>query len=153
MSDPASPGLFRRLGTILYDTVLLVALELVVAQPLPLVPEHILQSQLGRACTFAGMLLVAYLFFGWFWTHGGQTLGMRAWRVRVVRNDGTAMTWWDSLKRLVAATASLVFGGIGFLWCLVDKNGDALHDRRCGSKAQYLPKPSGSPQDASGDAS
>jgi len=139
MNDLSSPSLIRRVGTLVYDAVLLVALEIVVALPLPLVPEAVRSGPVGRACIFVAMVAVAFAFFGWFWTHGGQTLGMRAWRVRIVRNDGRPMTWLDSAKRLVGATVSLAAFGLGFFWCLVDKQGNALHDGRCGSIAQHIP--------------
>lgn len=39
------------------------------------------------------LLLAIFGFFGWFWTHGGQTLGMRAWKIKIVQHDGTPLTW------------------------------------------------------------
>lgn len=42
-------------------------------------------------------------YFGWFWTHGGQTLAMKTWRVRVVSNDGTSLRWPRALLRYVLA--------------------------------------------------
>ncbi len=47
------------------------------------------------------VVLAAY--FGWFWTHGGQTLAMKTWRVRVVTRDGKALGWPRALLRYLLA--------------------------------------------------
>lgn len=137
-----SPGLFRRLATLIYDGVLLICLEIVAALPLPAIPEEIRYSFPGRMAIFAGMLLVAYLFVGYCWTHGGQTLGERAWRVQVVPNGGGNMTWGLSLKRLILGIVSVLAGGFGLLWVLIDRNGHSWHDLLAGSRAQYYGKAS-----------
>jgi uncharacterized RDD family membrane protein YckC len=69
------------------------------------------------------------LFFTGFWWRGGQTLGMRAWRLKVVRMDGSPLRWSDALKRHLAALLSCLTLGLGFLWVLVDSDGLAWHDR------------------------
>ena len=55
------------------------------------------------------LLLVCFFFYGGFWTHGGQTLGMRAWRLRVQRRDGRGISWWHALLRFL----------IGSLWLAI----------------------------------
>jgi uncharacterized RDD family membrane protein YckC len=50
------------------------------------------------------LLSVCFLFFGWFWTHGGQTLGMRAWKIRLQRTDGKGLGWWQALLRFFLAS-------------------------------------------------
>ena len=49
----------------------------------------------------AAMILSAFLFFAWFWTHSGQTIGMMAWKLRVSNADGSAISWRQSLIRFV----------------------------------------------------
>ena len=51
----------------------------------------------------ASLLGVLLLLFGWSWTHGGQTLGMRAWRLRLERSDGTPLDWPAALKHYAAS--------------------------------------------------
>jgi len=75
------------------------------------------------------LVAVCFLFYGWFWTHGGQTLGMRAWKIRVLRFDGQPISWRHALLRFLAAIFSWAFFGAGFLWILVDKDKLAWHDR------------------------
>ena len=47
------------------------------------------------------LLLVCFFFYGGFWVHGGQTLGMRAWRIQVRRYDGNGIGWWQALARFL----------------------------------------------------
>lgn len=49
------------------------------------------------------LLLVCFFFFAGFWICGGQTLGMRAWRLRVQRQDGWTIGWWQALLRFLSA--------------------------------------------------
>jgi uncharacterized RDD family membrane protein YckC len=83
------------------------------------------------------LLLVAFLFYGWFWTHGGQTLGMRAWRLRTVNRDGSPVRWPRAALRFALAIVAWLTV-IGLLGCAVD--GHALHDRLSGTKVLRLPK-------------
>lgn len=54
------------------------------------------------------LFLVLYLFFAYFWTRIGQTLGMQVWRVRIENLDGTSVSWTQALIRYVTA-AIIVF--------------------------------------------
>ncbi len=47
--------------------------------------------------------LVVGLYFVWFWTHGGQTLPMKTWRLRVVAANGTPLSVPHALVRYVLA--------------------------------------------------
>jgi len=68
-------------------------------------------------------------FFCAFWVHGGQTLGMRAWRIRVVRDDGGTLTWRSAAARFAAALVALLPAGLGLWLSLADDAGRAWHDR------------------------
>ena len=56
------------------------------------------------------------VFYGWFWTHGGQTLGLRAWKAKVLTFDQQPINWLQALVRFSTALASC---GLGLLWVLV----------------------------------
>ncbi|MBW4936634.1 RDD family protein [Marinobacter sp. F4206] len=51
------------------------------------------------------LFLVLYLFFAYFWTRIGQTLGMQVWRIRIENLDGTSVSWSQALRRYVTAAA------------------------------------------------
>ena len=86
------------------------------------------------------LLLTAFLFYGWFWTHGGQTLGMRAWRLRVLQYDQQPITWRQAFIRYHVALLSWLCLGMGFLWVLIDSQRRAWHDRLSGTQLVLLPK-------------
>jgi uncharacterized RDD family membrane protein YckC len=68
------------------------------------------------------------MFYAWFWTHGGQTLGMKTWRVRVETLDGKAISYQQTLIRATVAILSAGLLGLGFLWSLFDKEKRTWHD-------------------------
>jgi len=127
-NDPFNkPGFLRRLTAILYDFLLLIAV-LFVATAL------LLPLNAGKAFTAQQfffplyLLLVSFFFYAWFWTHGGQTLGLRAWNIKVLTLDRKPISWKQALLRFLVAILSWGFFGLGFLWILIDKNRRSWHD-------------------------
>lgn len=139
-SDTDASSLPRRLGAVLYDTLLLAAL-LILASFLyiPLI-DQALAPPFGRALYQLYLLAISLAYFGWFWVHGGQTLGLRTWRLRLVARDGGAVTWKQAVRRFLAAIVSWLCLGLGFLWVLVDREKLAWHDRFSGTRLILLPK-------------
>jgi uncharacterized RDD family membrane protein YckC len=137
-------GLLRRLGALLYDSLLLVALMmLATALFLPFTGGEAVTPATQPMLEVAYRLVLAALtvaFYGYFWTRGGQTLGMAAWRLRVEREDHTLLTWPDSLRRLAWAAVSLACAGAGLLWVAVDPQRRAWHDRLSQTRVVVLPK-------------
>lgn len=128
----------------LYDTLIVAALLMVVtALLLPITGgEAITSDRSGLLAVAYQLLLLAVIvgFFGWFWTHRGQTLGMQAWRLRVVREDGARLSWLDSIKRMTAALISLAPLGLGYFWVWVDRDKLTWHDRWTHTRIILLPK-------------
>jgi len=127
-AEPAGPGLARRLGAIAYDSLLLTAVLFVAtAALLPVTGGEAIRS--GSSWYSAYLVVVSFGYFGWFWTHGGQTLGMRSWRLRLTGAGNNGATWRQALVRFVAAGLSWLAFGAGFLWMLVDSDRLTWHDR------------------------
>ena len=128
---PAS--LPRRLGAMIYDSLLLVAALMLVTGLMHLATggEAILGTTHPVLVWLYRAVLIATIvgFFGVFWTRGGQTLGMAAWHLRVERLDGRLLTWRDTVVRLGAALLSWAPLGLGYLWVLFDGESRAWHDR------------------------
>ena len=99
-------GLLRRLAALSYDSLLLLAV-LFIATALVL-PLHGGVAIRHNPFFSSYVFLVCFLFYGWFWTHGGQTLGMRAWKLRLQRIDGGVITWWQALARFLLASLWLL---------------------------------------------
>lgn len=108
---PALAQLPRRLAALAYDSLLLAgvlfgatALALgVVTALIGGAAFRIHNPLLGNPFFQTYLLLICFLFYGGFWTHGGQTLGMRAWRLRIQRRDGQGIGWWQALSRFLVA--------------------------------------------------
>ena len=81
----------------------------------------------------AWVLGVVGAYFAWFWSHGGQTLPMKTWRLRLVRSDGTKVSVGRALHRYVLAALGFFALGLGFFWALVDRDRQFLHDRLAGT--------------------
>lgn len=132
-------GLLRRLAAILYDTLLLAAVLFIAGLLiLPLVGNGAIRP--GHPLITSYYFVISFVFFAWFWTHGGQTLGMRVWRIRIVSRTGAPITLWQCLLRFLAAFVSWGALGLGFLWSLVDKEKLTWHDRFSMTELVVIPK-------------
>jgi len=147
-ADFLRAGIMRRLGALMYDFLVAMAVYavahfvgfIIVAVLANLNPTFCadnadIQQCLITSDVYSGYLItVVCLFFIWFWTHGGQTLGMRAWRLKVQRMNGTSITVFQAILRLCSG-----FLGLGNIW-LLSKNseGMSLQDRISGSEIVVL---------------
>lgn len=75
------------------------------------------------------LLAIAAAFFSIFWAHGGQTVGMRSWKIRVVRDDGSALSLARALARFGAGIVALIPAGLGLWWGAFDSAKRGWHDR------------------------
>lgn len=96
----ATPPLRRRLAAFVYEGVLLFGVVMVAGWLYSSLTQqrHALQ---GRAGLQAFIFVVLAIYFVWFWTHGGQTVAMKTWRVRVVAADGRPLSQARALLRFL----------------------------------------------------
>ena len=136
---PSNASLPRRLGAMLYDGLLVLALLFMATLPFVAVRggEPVEPSNLTYQLT---MLAVIYAFFVFFWTRGGQTLGLRSWRMRLETPDGGVPSFAAASIRFVMAIVSLLPLGLGFLWQLWDRDKLSWHDRVSGTRLVHYPK-------------
>ena len=74
------------------------------------------------------------------WRRGGQTLGMRPWRLRLA-TAGDGVPGWGALwLRHAVGALSLLASGLGFWWAWFDREGRTWHDRASGTRLVRLPK-------------
>lgn len=166
-----SAGVGRRLGAMVYDALLMVAVLMIAT--LPFVPflhgRVLVPAEVGwfAYAYRVWVSVVIALFFGFFWTRSGQTVGMLAWRLRLQRPDGSAVTWGDALLRLgslaillmpfmlgywllwhdwqkpartIALYASLAPVVLSYAWVWIDRDALAWHDRWSRTRVVVLPK-------------
>jgi uncharacterized RDD family membrane protein YckC len=135
---------WRRLAAMAYDSILVLSIWMVVTflvlqmfgieNARTVDGDAVALDPLYKNVLFSAMLVSAWAFFGWFWTHSGQTLGMQAWRIRVVQNDGTSITAVQSGIRFILAIVSFVALGLGYLYILINPDKAAMHDKLSGTR-------------------
>jgi len=165
-TDEAKPtielaGIGVRLAAIIYDGLLIFALNAIVAVILVVIATpsdvssqnqtQVLSANFRHLVLFPAMVVMTWLFYGYFWRKNGQTLGMQTWRLKVVKANGQLLSWSDSAGRCAAAlilpsvcglAASLLSHGAGifalslmfgflanYFWVWVNRRGFAWHDQ------------------------
>jgi uncharacterized RDD family membrane protein YckC len=83
--------------------------------------------------------LVAGAYAVLSWERGGQTLGMRPWRLRLVGTDG-APDRRALVLRYAVGTLSLLAAGLGFWWAWIDRDRLTWHDRASRTRIQRTAK-------------
>ena len=145
---------FRRLLAMVYDTLVATAVGMCAAIVLIVTlvillkngildlrgyaePADLIQASFGYKLVIQ-LWVGAWIagFFLWFWKKGGQTLGMRAWRLRIYSSSDAPMTWGRLVLRLICS-----LGGLGTLLVLFDfKNKQSLQDRVADTEVLFLTK-------------
>ncbi|MFC3150184.1 RDD family protein [Litoribrevibacter euphylliae] len=135
--DP-SAGIMRRLIAMVYDLLVVLGLLFFVLA----IVTGINGMEAVEGPAFQSLIfLVIFGFFAIFWTYGGQTAGMKAWRLRVETLDGRPITLQQSLVRFLAAILSAACLGLGYAWLFFDKDKVTWHEKISGTRTVVLPKP------------
>lgn len=132
-----APGFLRRLAAISYDFMLLLAvwfLATVIVLPI----NHGEAITVYQSIYRLYLLIVSFVFYGWFWTHGGQTLGMRAWKIKLISDQDGVVTWSQAAIRFVVAIVSWACVGLGFFWCLFNQQRLCWHDSLSKTRLDWL---------------
>ena len=80
------------------------------------------------------------LYATWSWRRGGQTLGMRPWRIAVTGDDVQPPSLPSLWVRYAVASVSLGLAGLGFWWALIDRDRLTWHDRASGTRMIRRPR-------------
>lgn len=159
-------SLGRRLGAMLYDSLLVLAILFVATVPFIISAgeQPVTGSLLFQLCLFG----LIYAFFVGFWIGPGRTLGMQSWRLQLMTRDGAEPGFTHAsirfcvaalllmpaligmfmqvvnnirgIEQSVLAFAWLVPTGLFFFWQLVDRDGLSLQDRLSGTRLNHYPK-------------
>ena len=86
------------------------------------------------------MFIALFWFNTHFWRRGGQTLGMRAWRLRLLNDNPGPLTLMQCLVRFLVSLASFLLVGLGYFWVWLDKDGLSWHDRYSNTRVIREPK-------------
>ncbi len=127
-------GFSRRLGALIYDTLLILAVWFVTLFILVAIRNDAVTGPTIQSILF----LELFTFFAYFWRSRGQTLGMLAWHLRLTTLSGKPMTLIQVMLRFIAAMASFVCLGLGHLWVFVDPQQRSWPDMFSDTRMSYL---------------
>lgn len=137
--DYTPVSLIKRLVAIVYDLFLQIALFFIVGIPIStlttfifnngnaITEEHSLYL-LNQVIVLLSLFMTSVGFYVWFWTHGGQTLGMKTWRIKLISDNAHGISRKQAIARYFSALFSWALFGTGFLWCLIDAKKRSWHD-------------------------
>lgn len=138
MNTKPSAWLGRRFAAMLYDLFILIALWMATsALCIALTGGHMDVTHPPWWQQIA-LLAVSAAYFVCSWIRGGQTIGMRAWRLKLNTADGAPLRAAVALTRFFLASLSLLLLGIGFWWALLDSRKLTAHDRICDTQVCKL---------------
>ena len=136
-----TPSIRRRFASMMYESLLLLGVLALTFMVPHLVLGVMWQIQISGGFEWLHVFVVLGAYFGWFWLHGGQTLAMQTWRLRIENAVSDApLSWQRALLRYVLAWFSLWFFGAGLIWAFFDRDKQFLHDRLAGTRQVFLPK-------------
>lgn len=140
---PTAP-LSRRILAMAYDGLVLVAMYiifgglLVTAISKAMGLEEFVRLTPAQAASV--FYIISFLYYSHSWRRGGQTIGMKAWRIYVTTLDGTPIRLSHCMLRSATGLFSLVIVGLGYFWMLIDKKERTWHDIASLTRVVYRPK-------------
>lgn len=132
MIRASSAGFGRRFAALIYDGFLLIAVLMPYAWVVVLIHGGAVTEASGRLSWWAyraGALAIMAAYYVLNWTRSGQTLGMRAWRLRTLTDSGKRLQVGQAVVRFCWGLAAWLPFGLGVLWLYADPEHLALHDR------------------------
>lgn len=126
-----SPTRKRRFAALIYEAMLLFGVVFMAAYLFDTLTQskHALMLRHERQ---AWLFFVLGVYFVWFWRHGGQTLAMKTWHIRLIREDGHRITLIQGMLRYVLCYL-FTLSGVAFVYSFFDKNGQFPQDRLLGT--------------------
>lgn len=95
---------------------------------------------IGFSIALPGWMLIVHVFmlvgcyFVWYWQHGGQTLAMQTWKIKISTPSGAKPSPAQLILRYALSWPSISCLGVGLLWALIDPDRQFLHDRLAGTR-------------------
>ena len=128
----ASAGFGRRFAALIYDGFLLAALLMTYTGVILIFTRRAVLPETYGAWVYlyrAGLLAVIAAYYVLNWIRSGQTLGMRAWRLRALSDHGSRLNISSALLRFLCGFLAWPPAALGVLWLYLDPDHLAIHDR------------------------
>ena len=116
-------SIWKHLAAFLYDLFPILGIFLITSLIVMLIKKGTIVDR--HTLWFDTLILIEFvLYYTYSWKVGGQTLGMRAWKIKIVPKNvnQTNLSWSQSFARLIAGILSTILFGSGLFWKLVSKN-------------------------------
>jgi uncharacterized RDD family membrane protein YckC len=133
----------RILGCVIYDTLIVMGL-LMITSSIAVGFHKLLSGQdtLEHSRLFqAYLLLVIALYFIYFWKRAGQTVGMKAWRVKLVNIADQPLSYRQLIIRWLVAIPAYACLLVGVFWQYWSHDGLNWHDKASNTRLVFTPKP------------
>lgn len=145
---PTAP-IWRRFAALIYDSFILAAISFAYGVVITVVGAN-KQTEVVRdyqvysdsIWVFICWLVVLAGFYALFWKRGGQTIGMKTWRLQLISSEQAPVTWRQIFLRLLSAPPLVLLFGLGYWTRWFDQKGDCLHDKLSSTHVVLLPKES-----------
>ena len=143
--------LLRRFLAMFYDGILCIALTMTITMIYMSISHAVIGAEQYKALNESGatsndpiltavLLSSLFIFFAYFWTRTGQTLGMQVWHIRIQTPENSPISWKQALIRFIGAFLSASAFGLGYFWILFDKHGRTWQCILSNSRVVRIPK-------------
>jgi uncharacterized RDD family membrane protein YckC len=122
MLTPYPAGFIRRLAALVYDSLVITAILILSTAVVMMfivifMGETAITEQkvlVENPLYFAWLLATWFYYYAWCWRTGGQTLGMKAWRLKLVSNDNLIISYKHAFIRFISSFLGLANLGVLF---------------------------------------
>ena len=120
---------FRRLLALFYDLLLIAGILLSFTLLIVIINGSAISSFLGSNLMLISYFLISFIFYIYFWYfNDGQTLGMQAWKIKLVADENQAISVKSMLQRLVLGLLFGSIAGLNFFVILFRSDKKSLND-------------------------
>lgn len=143
LTNYPTAGLLHRLLAMAYDFLVLIALYLTSGLVVVGVTKAVSgewPGALPASVSFSLFYSITFLYYMHSWRRGGQTIGMKAWRIYLTTEDNSHVRLSHCILRSGAGFFSLAIFGLGFFWMLIDKRQRTWHDIASVTRIVHKPK-------------
>lgn len=136
-------SLWRRLAALGYDALIVLALLMLFTLIINAIFAAITGSFPGEYpahIVLSLIFIICFFYYSHSWRKGGQTIGMKAWRLLLVNDNAKPLQLSQCMLRTAAGFFSIMLAGLGFWWALIDKQQRTWHDIASYTHVVFKPK-------------
>jgi len=139
---PTAP-LYRRLAAMIYDGLIVIALYIMAGFILVGSYKAVTGEFPGAfpaSVDLSVLFIICFFYYTHSWMRGGQTIGMKSWRIKLISEYKPQMRLTQCMLRTGIGFFSLLIVGLGYWWALFDKRQRTWHDMASMTRIVYMPR-------------